>query len=93
MSCDRSVVFSGYSATNNTGRHDITEILLKVALNTISLHLTYKLSQETKCDFVPDIQSLHNLVVGLGNTATRKRRELFVLDEISSVSFSWFVLL
>ena len=33
--CDRSVVFSGYSgfSTNNTDRHDITEILLKVALN------------------------------------------------------------
>jgi hypothetical protein len=28
---DRSVVFS----TNKTNRHDITEILLKVALNTI----------------------------------------------------------
>jgi hypothetical protein len=30
-SCDRSVVFS----TNKTDLHDITEILLKVALNTI----------------------------------------------------------
>ena len=29
------VVFSGYS-TNKTNRHDITEILLKVALNTIA---------------------------------------------------------
>ena len=27
--------------TNKTGRHDITEILLKVALNTITLTLTY----------------------------------------------------
>jgi hypothetical protein len=34
---DRSVVFSGYSVfpTNKTDRHNITEILLKVALNTI----------------------------------------------------------
>ena len=32
--CSRSVVFSG-SSTNKTDRHDITEILLKVALNTI----------------------------------------------------------
>ena len=32
--CDRSVVFSG-SSTNKTDRHDITEILLKVALNSI----------------------------------------------------------
>jgi hypothetical protein len=33
---DRSVVFSGYSgcSTNKTDRHDITEILLKVALST-----------------------------------------------------------
>ena len=30
VSCDRSVVFS----TNKTDRHDITEILLKVVLNT-----------------------------------------------------------
>jgi hypothetical protein len=36
---DRSVGFSGYtpvSSTNKTDRHDITEILLKVALNTIN---------------------------------------------------------
>ena len=32
--CDRSVVFSGYS-TNKTDCHDITEILLKVALITL----------------------------------------------------------
>jgi len=33
---DRSVVFSGYSGflTNKTDIHDITEILLKVALST-----------------------------------------------------------
>jgi len=31
VTCDRSVVFF----TNKTGSHDITEILLKVALNTI----------------------------------------------------------
>ena len=33
VTCDRSVVFSGYS--NKTDRHDIPETLLKVALNTI----------------------------------------------------------
>jgi hypothetical protein len=33
MTCDRSVVFS----TNKTHHHDITEILLKVVLNTITL--------------------------------------------------------
>ena len=31
VTCDKSVVFS----TNKTDRHDITEILLKVVLNTI----------------------------------------------------------
>ena len=34
VTCDRSVVFSGPS-TNKTNSHDITEILLKVVLNTI----------------------------------------------------------
>jgi len=33
------------SSTNETGRHDITEILLKVTLNTINLNLinTYRI--------------------------------------------------
>jgi hypothetical protein len=37
VTCDRSVVFSEYSGspTNKNDRHEITEILLKVALNTI----------------------------------------------------------
>ena len=41
MPCSRSVVFSGYSGfpTNKTDRHDITDILLKVALSTITLTL------------------------------------------------------
>jgi hypothetical protein len=36
MTCGRLVVFSGYSgsSTNKTDLHDITEILLKVALAT-----------------------------------------------------------
>jgi hypothetical protein len=34
VTCDKSVVFSGYyvSTTNKTDRHDVAEILLKVAL-------------------------------------------------------------
>jgi len=35
VTCGRSVDFS----TNKTDRHDITEILFKVALNTITLTL------------------------------------------------------
>jgi hypothetical protein len=37
VTCDRLVVLSGYlgSSTYKTDRHDITEILLKVPLNTI----------------------------------------------------------
>ena len=38
VTCGRSVVFSGYSA-NKTVRHNITAILLKVALSTIPLTL------------------------------------------------------
>ena len=41
VTCYRSVGFLGklVSSTNKTDRHDITEILLKVALNTIKLNL------------------------------------------------------
>ena len=39
MTCDRSL-FSPVSPTIKTDRHDSTEILLKVALNTITLSLT-----------------------------------------------------
>jgi hypothetical protein len=37
LDAKRSVVLSGYSGsyTTKTGRHDIAEIVLKVALNTI----------------------------------------------------------
>jgi hypothetical protein len=38
VTCGRSVVFTGYS-TNKTGRPAITEILLKVALETITITL------------------------------------------------------
>ena len=39
VTCDRLVVFSGYSSFLKTGCHNITEILLKVALNTRNLNL------------------------------------------------------
>ena len=32
--------FSGYLSNNKTDRHDMAEILLKVALNTLTLTLT-----------------------------------------------------
>jgi hypothetical protein len=37
VTCKKSVIFSGSSGfpSNKTDRHDIAEILLKVALNTI----------------------------------------------------------
>ena len=42
VTCDRSLDFSGttVSSTNKTNSHNTTEILLKVALNTITLTLT-----------------------------------------------------
>jgi hypothetical protein len=43
-----SVVFccTPVSSTNKTDCHDITEILLKVVLNTITLSLTYIIGEE-----------------------------------------------
>jgi hypothetical protein len=40
VTCNRSVVFSGH-CIKNTDHHDITEILLKVALNTITSPLPH----------------------------------------------------
>ena len=44
VTCGRSVFSPGspVSSTNKTDRHDITEILLKVALNTITITLTHR---------------------------------------------------
>jgi hypothetical protein len=46
MTCHRSVVFSDttVSSTNKTDRHNITEILLKVVLNTITPNPQFALS-------------------------------------------------
>ena len=48
VTCDRSVVFSRYSGFlhKKTDRHDITEILLKVALNTINLNPNYYVTKK-----------------------------------------------
>ena len=50
VTCGRSVVFFRYfdSSTNKTDHHDITEILLKVALNTITLALIIDLKADYK---------------------------------------------
>jgi hypothetical protein len=40
--CDRSVVFSGHSGFLHPDSHDITEILLKVVLNTINLNPNHR---------------------------------------------------
>jgi hypothetical protein len=45
MTCDKLAVFPGFnpvSTTNKTDRHNIAEILLKVALSTISKQSTIK---------------------------------------------------
>jgi hypothetical protein len=43
------------SSTNNTDRHDITEILLKVVLNTINLTYTNKIPKFSKLNFFDEM--------------------------------------
>jgi hypothetical protein len=42
---------SPVSFINKTDRHDITEILMKVALNTINLNLKIEIYLKTVCPF------------------------------------------
>jgi hypothetical protein len=51
------------SSNNNTDRHDIAEILLKVALNTITLEIERSASQLHKWDniVINDIRYLQQL--------------------------------
>ena len=51
------MIFSGYSGFlgSNTDRHDITEILLKVALNTITLTLITTVPVRLKLHETTDI--------------------------------------
>ena len=47
------------SSINETDRHDVTEILLTVGLNTITLALTYELENDlTYYDIIPFLQPL-----------------------------------
>ena len=49
VTCDRSVVFFRFPPPiSKTNRHDITAILLKVALNTITLTIRHVHSQKTR---------------------------------------------
>jgi hypothetical protein len=52
VACDRSVVSPGtpVSPNNKTDRHDITEMLLKVALNTIN----YTTNHQNKITWIFD---------------------------------------
>jgi len=54
MTCGRLVFFSRYSvsSTNKTDRYDITEILLKVALNSINPHSINVLSSPVFAHYV-----------------------------------------
>ena len=54
MICDRSVVFSGYSGFLHQG---MTDILLRVALNTIALILKIKIMNFPKTSIL--LTSLH----------------------------------
>ena len=70
LTCGRSVVFSRYS-TNKTDCQDITEILLKVALNTIIL--THEINADMEvCEFdmcslymIKFVRLLYNFIRGL----------------------------
>jgi hypothetical protein len=62
------MVFSGYSvsSTNKTDRHDITEILLKVALNIITLILENIVKASDIHDLLPSFgerYSVQNYVI------------------------------
>jgi hypothetical protein len=67
MACSRSVVFSGtpVSSTNKTDRHNITEILLKVALNTELFRLAFlfllSLSNPDICFWIHNFLSEDNV--------------------------------
>ena len=41
VTCDRLVIFSGFLHQKKPDHHDIAEILLKVALNTIKQTISY----------------------------------------------------
>ena len=68
------------SSTNKTGRHDIPEILLQVALNTINL--TLKLRLNTYCDYTTIFMLIQSNLSKSNFFGTRlcvQNRQVFVL--------------
>jgi hypothetical protein len=74
VTCCRSMVFSGsrISSKNKTDRHDITEILLKVGLNNITLTLYVMWSGYTIFTFDVQIVSSISVVFLSSNTYSDK---------------------
>ena len=77
MTGGRSVIFSGYSGFLH---HDITEILLKVAFNTITLTPVYSSSLAVSYKATPSLE-WDNLIFSLRASEIwpDKRRDLIVL--------------
>jgi len=70
----------GFSSTNKTDRHDITEILLKVALNTINQ--TYKhniVVQESKTTAIITVwHTKHNIFLMLLYFDKKKKKNMLM---------------
>jgi ABC-type proline/glycine betaine transport system ATPase subunit len=62
--CGRSAVFSGtqVSSTNKTDCHDITEIVLKMALNTIKPTKQHY-NMTTISRYIPTIETTVNMLI------------------------------
>jgi len=58
------------SSANKTNRHDITEILLKVELNTIALNICYR-------TLIQDIQGTHHLIFNEGYFVSQSQNKIF----------------
>jgi hypothetical protein len=84
--CDRSGVFQStlVSSTNKTDCHDITEILLKVALNTIALALS-------KIKFSPNPKNVCVEWMEGVNGISGWSRVLYVYRFTFIVELNWFI--
>jgi hypothetical protein len=82
----RLVVFSGtpVSSTNKTDRHDITEILLKVTLNTIDLSLSTIVAKHIFCFIFTDfsLESYTSLAGELLNDLTESFKQKLYEDQL-----------